>query len=407
MTQAVPQADAERLLAVRQATLRLLEYCRSHDWVGYDPYDALNSKVVQRLPMLQIRAVRLILTQLLKRSPVNLRPLLLVPYSQNPKGLALFIPALLRLARLQLVPSDTSRDLVSRLLALRSPGTAHWCWGYPFPWQSRAALFPRWLPNVICTSFAGNALLDVYKEFSDPDCLKIAVSAADFLLETLYYEEPCSVACFSYTPVARSKVHNANLLGAAFLCRAGKASGEERFFFPAIKAARFSVAHQHPDGSWDYGDSDTPPQRWKDNFHTGFNLTALRSIAQNAGTDEFESATMRGFQFFRENFFEPDGRARYFHNRTYPVDIHSAAQSIIVLMSFKDLDPASIKLAQSVCHWTLHNLCAAEGFFFFQKQRFYTNKIPYMRWSQAWMLLALSVLLEHGLQAPRERKGAQ
>jgi len=31
-----------------------------------------------------------------------------------------------------------------------------------------------------------------------------------------------------------------------------------------------------------------------------------------------------------------------------------------------------------------------KGYFYYQKHRFYTNKISYMRWSQAWMLLAIS-----------------
>src|SRR6476620_9389719 len=144
MTQSAVQPHTDELLAVRQAALRLSAYCQSHDWAGYDPYDALNSEILQRLPTLQFRTARLMLTQLLKRSPFNLRPLLLVPRSQNPKGIALFISALLRLARLQLMPLDIPRSLVSSLFELRSPGTAQWCWGYPFPWQSRAALFPRW-----------------------------------------------------------------------------------------------------------------------------------------------------------------------------------------------------------------------------------------------------------------------
>jgi len=490
---------------VKAAALRLLAYCQAHDWAGYDPYDALNSKVYEALPFLHFRAARLALTQLLKRSPVNLRPLLRVPPGPNPKGLALFISAGVRLYRLGLLPAATVTELIGRLAALRSPGSPFWCWGYPFPWQSRGALFPRWVPNVICTSFAGNALLDAYEaDLSHPvdplaspggegqgeaarakghlnpnplaspggegqgeaagakghlnlnplassggegqgeaarakghlnpnplaspggegqgeearakghlnpnplaspggegqgeealPLLEMAVSAADFLLRDLYYEEGGSVACFSYMSLARSKVHNASLLGAAFLCRVAQLTGERKYRQPALRAARYAVSHQQEDGSWDYGESDHPPQRWKDSFHTGFNLCALRAIAKNAETSAFEDSLGRGFSFYRQNFFLADGTPKYYHDRTYPIDIHSAAQAIITLLTLKDLDAGNVPLAQAVCRWTLQNLRDAEGgYFYLQKRPLYTNKIPYMRWSQAWMLLALSDLLE-------------
>jgi hypothetical protein len=35
-----------------------------------------------------------------------------------------------------------------------------------------------------------------------------------------------------------------------------------------------------------------------------------------------------------------------------------------------------------------------QGYFYYQVLPYYKNKIPYMRWSQAWMLLAVSTLLE-------------
>ena len=34
------------------------------------------------------------------------------------------------------------------------------------------------------------------------------------------------------------------------------------------------------------------------------------------------------------------------------------------------------------------------GYFYYQVTPYYKNKISYMRWSQAWMLLALSTLLQ-------------
>ena len=201
------------------------------------------------------------------------------------------------------------------------------------------------------------------------------------------------MAGFSYPlPSLRGRVHNANFLGAALLCRIYKHSGEKKFLDPALKVARYSAARQHADGSWDYGEAST--QRWVDNFHTGYNLCALRSICEYAETSEFESHIRRGFEFYRNHFFREDGAPRYFHDRTYPIDIHSVAQSIITLLAFKDLDENNVKLALSVYRWAMNNMWDKRGYFYYQVLSLYKNRISYMRWSQAWMLLALSTLLK-------------
>src|SRR6185437_4217309 len=142
---------------------KLLAYCYKNNWAGYDPYDALNSRIITALPLMQSRFPALVATQALKRSFLNVRGALQVPKTQNPKALALFISAILRAP--QFAP-DNSRELLDqlceRLEALRSPGASYWCWGYSFPWQGRSLLVPRWTPNLVCTSFAATAYLDLY-----------------------------------------------------------------------------------------------------------------------------------------------------------------------------------------------------------------------------------------------------
>jgi hypothetical protein len=132
-----------------------------------------------------------------------------------------------------------------------------------------------------------------------------------------------------------------------------------------------------------------------DNFHTGYNLCALRSICEYAGTSEFEFHIRRGFEFYRTHFFREDGAPKYFHDRIYPIDIHSVAQSIITLLEFRTLDEGSVKQALSVFEWTMNHMWDRQGYFYYQAFPLFKNKISYMRWSQAWMLLALSNFLEH------------
>ena len=220
----------------------------------------------------------------------------------------------------------------------------------------------------------------------------MAVSAAEYILNELYWTDGSFVAGFSYPlPTARNQVHNANLLAAALLCRVYKHTGEKSFLAPALKATRYSAAKQHADGSWDYGEASS--QRWIDNFHTGYNLCALQQIDRHLETDEFEACIRRGFDFYKAHFFREDGAPRYFHNRTYPIDIHCIAQSIITLLAFPDLDPGNFPLAHAVFRWAMDHMWDDRGFFYYRVHRLCTIRTSYMRWSQAWMLLALSTLL--------------
>jgi N-acylglucosamine 2-epimerase (GlcNAc 2-epimerase) len=391
---------------VRIAARKLLAYCRANDWAGYDPYDALNSRIFQVLPFLDARIPRIILTQALKRSPIDIHRLLLIPKTQNPKAVALFIMATLKLSRFQpSVEPGLVSELTDLLSTLRSRDDRYSCWGYSFPWQTRTIVVPREAPNLVCTTFAASALLDAYEQRRDSRCLTMALSAAEYIVNELYWDDGHSAVGFSYPqPLVRSRTHNANLLAAGFLCRVFKHTGNENFLGPALKVARYSVSKQQPDGSWEYGEE--PWQRWIDNFHTGYNLCALQSIGQSLDTHEFETSVQRGFEFYRAHFFEEDGAAKYFHDRTYPVDIHSVAQSIITLVAFRDLDPGNLPLAESVMQWALRRMWDDRGFFYYQAHRFSTIRTSYMRWSQAWMLLAMSMLVSGFREACRPERVA-
>jgi hypothetical protein len=379
----------------REATLALLEYCRENEWGGHDPYDALNSRFFEFLPILDFRLSRIASTQILKRSPFDVRRLLCIPKTQNPKALALLLDSILKLDRLGLVREpELARRLIDRLVALRSPGNAHWCWGYSFPWQTRTLLVPRAAPSLVCTTFVGNALVDAFEHLGDDRCREMALSAADYILKELYWQDG-DAAGFRYpTPTSTSRVHNANFLGAAFLARASRHGGEGMLVEAALRAARYSVSGQRADGSWFYGEG--PTQRWIDNFHTGYNLCALRAIGGVLDTTEFEPAVCRGYAFYANNFLRKDGAVKYFHDRDYPVDGHCVAQSLITLATLRDLRADSLELAHRVLVWALAHMWDRRGFFYYRVHRIWTIKTSYMRWVQAWMLLAMSALLEGG-----------
>lgn len=386
-----------------QALGRLLRYCREQGWAGYDPYDGLNSPLVRALS-LNRSALRTAATQLIKRSPINIRPLLGIPKGFNPKGLALSARALILLSRGRgddaratgsvaaesagTVLESEADYLLSKLGELRTGTYAEACWGYNFDWQSRAFFAPRGTPNVVCTVFAAHAFLDWYELTADSRAYELAVSGCRFLLDRINRTQAAEGFCFSYTPLDRARVHNVNLLAAELLARMFATLGSEEYRDAALSATRYTIARQGADGSWRYGEDRS--QGWIDSFHTGFVLVSLKKIGEWLGLTEFRPSLDAGYEYYAKRFFLADSTPGYYHDRLYPVDVHSAAQAIVTFVEMTDLMPTARQMATRVAAWTIDNLQDVAGFFHFQRHRFYTIRIPYMRWAQAWMLYALS-----------------
>jgi hypothetical protein len=122
---------------------------------------------------------------------------------------------------------------------------------------------------------------------------------------------------------------------------------------------------------------------------------ALKQIGRFGRTREFEASLRSGFDFYRSHFFRRDWAPKYYHDKAYPIDIHSVAQSILTFIELGDLAEENMRHAQSVLDWALDHMWNERGYFYFQKHRYFAVRIPYMRWSQAWMLMALSNFL-HG-----------
>jgi hypothetical protein len=159
------------------------------------------------------------------------------------------------------------------------------------------------------------------------------------------------------------------------------------------------IRRQRADGSWAYGGNDY--QSWADNFHTAFILGSLSRIIDAVGTeagngllDELNSSLRRGYEFWQERFFLEHGWPKYYPDHLYPADVHSAASAIVTLVELRGRIPGTLNLAGKVADWAITNLRDERGFFYYQVRRFYKVRIPYMRWSEAWMMYALGRLLE-------------
>jgi hypothetical protein len=385
-----PVLALESPLELRAAFGRLDTWLRARDFAGYDPYDSLNAS---RLPAF-FRATprrRQLVVQVGKRSPVNLRLLFGIPPHRNSKALALVASAYARLHRLERDPARESlaSSLLSELEARGTGGRDTIAWGYEFDVQTRWAFYPRGTPNIIVTTFVAHAFLDWFELTGNSPLLATAAAAVRYLNGELLRATDGSH--YSYVPDSRVLIHNANVLGCALTSRVARLTGDLGLQATARRAAEVSLQAQQRDGLWPYGRG--PGLQWVDGFHTAYVLDGLCELGA-AGPDEaIRDALRAGFAAYFSMLFGPHGEPRYTPGSLYPLDIHSASTAIDVLSRRAEAGAHRLRLAREVCAWTMANMWDPRGFFYFQRNRLYANRVPYVRWSQAHMLRALSSLL--------------
>ena len=365
----------------------LQNWVEQHDYSGFEPFDILNS------PRLRGRWARrwplaIALIQAGKRfGGLRLRRLLQVPESKNPKALGLCLSSYCDLARCGQDTRGVAAYLKSELKRLRSPDEAEYCWGYDWDFVSRAGRMPAFSPNCIATCFCAHALLDLAEVFADAEAWDMAQSAGRFLITRLNRPvDTPEYLCLSYTPQDQLKVYNASAHSGALIARLARNDSGHRQNVRRIMS--YLVAGQQPNGAWYYGPAAV--HRWIDSFHTAYNLGALLTYRRTAHDASFDHAIQRGYQYYVRNFFRADGAPKYFPNSDYPVDIHSCSQAILTFCDFAELDEVALDLALKVTRWTLEHMYGSDGTFFFQAHRLWTNRTPYMRWGQSWMLHALA-----------------
>jgi len=321
---------------------------------------------------------------------LNFRGMMQTPKVQNAKGHALFAQSYALQKN-----TDVLAPLIDDLLDMRCD-PIQWgggAWGYPFPWQARAFFVPKGTPNLICTAYAVKAL-HRSQNLLKQDHSDVIQGAATFIEKHLLcFSLNKKSVYISYIPDDTTMVHNVNLWGAYVLMLAHHLGGPARFKELAERTVDYTLNAQRPDGSWFYGEAGH--HGFVDSFHTGFNLEALNLLKALQPSLQIQQSLEKGMSYYAKAFFGEDGRPAYYDHKVYPIDCHNTAQAVITLLSVNPT-PDHIDLAEKVLRWTCQQMWnERRSAFHYQKKRLYTNKLTYMRWTQAWMHLALSQWLSY------------
>ena len=287
---------------LQQSFDQLEKWIYAQDWRGWDPFDGLNSPLLHWLTFGN-RFLGIGFTQMVKKSPLNFRPLLGIAKGHNAKGMGLFLQSsILRYAQTREAHYLTSIDFLVRwLLEHPSQGYAGLCWGYNFPWANRDFYIQAGVPNAVATVFVGQAFLTYarhaailpdFEETYGQALEEILTSICTFLIQDLNQLQAAQdTLCFSYTPQDNRYIHNVNILCAQLLTETHAITGNPALKAWAMKAAHYTLAHQHENGAWFYGEA--PKEQFIDNIHTGYILTSLAAIQENLPIEGLSAALQR------------------------------------------------------------------------------------------------------------------
>ena len=372
---------------------RGLIWARNQDYTGYNKFDGNDSPIARALSF-GWRPLELVWSQAVARFPVNIRPLLLIPRRPNPKGFALFARAWLDLAAgpgAQPGDSAEARRLLDWLLANPSDHSLL-SWGYLNRWVGPVFVADAGFPNAVVSAFVCQALIHAARALADPTYGEAAIRAERFFDTSLpkLVDTPEELAV-SYIPDdVRYEIVNVNAQYAGVLCRLYQICPEPRYRRTAERLLTHVARLQTADGAWYYAHPAERHPTKHDNYHTANVLEGFLDYRHVFGDDRFDRVLARGAGFYADHLFTSDGKAKWRHDREYPLDAHAAASGIIYFTSADGGSDALRTLRDRVAMVALRLFGREDGRFIYQRGRCLSRSFTLMRWSQAWLSRAFA-----------------
>lgn len=386
---------------ILQSTYKLNLWLETNGYEGWDPYDALNSPYTIKLAKKKPLAILLI--QLNLYSPINIRPTLKIKKGISNKTLALLARSYINLYKatsqekfkeqaIIIIEKLTKRNLCNR--------NNYCCSSYYFTYIAPEHLLSPQIPDIICTTETMKTLLTAYQTTKHEKYLETSLKAGKYLLNNLYVDKG-KYGYFKYTSQEKNKiVFNVSALALDALSKLQKYTDNDRITSIMEKTVKFLMHHQRYDGAWPYSlYLKKNKYYWQIDYHQGFiidGLTNTYTLIQNSTIKRKLKQTLRkAINFYTKKQFDDQGRSYYRYPIKYPIDIHNQAQGIITLTNLysKQKKPQHLNQALKITKWTIENMQDPAGYFYIHKYPILTNKIPYIRWAQAWMMLALTEML--------------
>jgi hypothetical protein len=292
------------------------------------------------------------------------------------------------------------------LEATRSPGYRHYCWGYPFNWETRLGTIKEGTPLITTVPYVYEAFHQVYEIDHDARWFGIMRSIATHAVEDYRDHQMSSRASScSYTPAADDAggVINASAYRAFLLMRAAVDLSDETYREIATRNLNFVIEAQNRDGSWYY--STDGKRDFVDHFHTCFVLKALAKIESMYNLPECTKAIERGVEYYVRHLFDEQGLPKPFSRRprltVYRRELYDYAEclnlAVLLRGRFPELDDRLANVLACLAEWQ-----KPDGSFRSRQLFLGWDNVPMHRWAQAQVFRSLCFLLYRNTFHPHQ-----
>lgn len=398
------QATQER---AKQIVVRLELYIRSEGYQGWDPYDALNSKVLGSVTAFHPFAQRVAI-HVIKLLPWNLRRFLGIAKEYNPTALSLCIDSYVNLYLLDAERAhiEAAIQLLDIVLGMACINTDEELgWGRNFTFVTETERHETSKPLTFLNAKIGRSILNLYTVTGDPALLLLVRKLITTIIRQGKIFRVNGQTFVGYSAASQPRlILNASILSAALFLNYVRLYGQEDCIIEgeSLKGLVHEISDtvltlQNNNGSWPYGLTFAGKRLENVDFHQGFVLDALLELLPGLEEDsrtQAQAAYERGLLFMAQQQIDAKGFFKWRYPRKFPADIHNQAQGIISLS--KARHEFCENRLKAVVNFTLDNFWDGKrNFFYYQKYPFFTNRISYLRWSQGWMFFALSEFLKN------------
>jgi len=293
----------------------------------------------------------------------------------------------------------------------RCPGYEHYCWGYPFNWETIRGTIREGTPLITTVPYVYEAFRDVYRIDNNDHWRQIMRSIAEHGFsdyKDFVTSDMASTCSYSPMPEQSVGVINANAYRAFLLTQAAMDFSEDRYRKAADRNLYFVLESQNPDGSWHYANDGK--RHFIDHFHTCFVMKALAKIEALTGNSDCTKAIELGVDFYVSNLFDERGVPKPFSRPprliVYRRELYDYAECInlgvLLRGRFEKLD----RLVEGVLNQVLNVWQKPDGSFRTRQLLIGWDNVPMHRWAQAQLFRSLCLLLSRSGQ-PTISSGAK
>lgn len=284
------------------------------------------------------------------------------------------------------------------LKSTRCVGYQHYCWGYPFDWETLHGPIKQGTPLITTVPYVYEAFRQIWEMDGSNESLEIMNSIAQHALED-YMDRKTSAGAStcSYTPEHQQSfaVVNASAYRAFLLMSAAHDFSDENFRRVAERNLNFVLEAQNENGSWYYAKDGE--RNFIDHFHTCFVLKALVKIEALTGHSGCTTAIDRGIKYYVRNLFDDNGSPKPFAKpprlTVYRRELYDYAECINLAMLLRGRYPRLDELSVGVLHELLTVWQKRDGSFRSRRLLLGWDNTPMHRWAQAQLFRSLCLLL--------------